>query len=211
MPDAAEQFRRDLLDAVTADAAATRTGNPNAVRVRARRRRRARGLLTVTMVLSIAAGAAATFGLPDRDDPVPDRLANGDVAAPFVLEEGTASDGPWTLVVTEQACIEHTRRSGQGGACGFADPGRLQEASSFRTEDDGEALVVVNGPVPDGASEVTIELADRPPVQVIPVSVDGRLFFSARAPADARITGLVAVDESGEVLDRLEELPPPPP
>ena len=220
MPDAAERLRQDLLDAIAADAAATRTGSPNAVRAQGRRRQRARGLVAATAALAVAAGTAATLVLPLGGDAVPSRLADGGavsssladggMAAPYVLDEGTSSNGPWTLVVTEDDCIEHIRPDGRGGSCDLADPGRLAEASSFLTEDDGEPVVVVSGPIEDGTSKVTIELAGRPPVQVVPVLVDGRSVFSARTPADARITGVVAVDRSGEALARLGELPPPP-
>ncbi len=211
MPDAAEQLRRDLLSAITADVAATRAGDPNAVRARGRRRRQTRGLLAVTTALAVVAGAGATSWVPLRDDVVPIRPANGDEAAPYTLDEGTARDGPWTLVVTTQKCIVHSRRYTEEGACSLDGPGRLQAASSFRTEDDGAPIVVVNGDVQDGTSEVTLELDGRPPVRVAPVPVDGRLYFAARAPADARIAGIVAVDQSGRVLARLGELPSPPP
>ena len=210
MPDATERFRQDLLSAITADAAATPPGHPNAVRARARRRRRTRGLLAATTALAVAAGTAATLALPVRDDAVPSRLAGSGAATPYVLDEGTASNGTWTLVVTEDDCIEHVRVDGRGGSCGLALPGRLAEASSFLTEDDGEPVVVVKGPVEDGTSRVTVELASRPPVEAVPVLVDGRLVFSARTPADARITDVVAVDARGDVLARLGALPPPP-
>jgi hypothetical protein len=210
MPDATEQLRRDLLGAIAADAAATRTGNPNAVRVRGQRRRRARGLLAVTTLLVVAAGAGAALMFPVPDDAVLSRLANGGIAAPVVLDKGRASDGPWTLVVTAQNCIEHTHRYRQEGGCSLAESGRLEDASSFRTEDDGEPILVVNGPLQDGTAKVTISLANRPPVHVTPVAVGGRLYFTARAPADARITGIVAMNASGDVVASLEKVPPPP-
>lgn len=209
-PDAAQRLRRDLADAIAADIAATRTANPDAVRLRGRRRQRARGLLAVTAALAIGVGTAVTLGLAVRDDAVPSTVAAGGAAAPFLLDEGTAADGPWTLVVTEQNCLEHARPRGQGGVCGLDEAGRLQDVSSFRTEDDGQSIVIVNGTVEAGTSKVLIELAGRSAVQTTPVLVDGRLFFSARTPADARITGLVAVDDSGDVLIRVGELPPPP-
>ena len=143
------------------------------------------------------------------DDAVTQRLANGGTATSLVLDEGTASDGPWTLAVTEQNCLERKRRYSEEVACSLVDPGRLQDASSFRTEDDGEPVLVVNGPLQDGTSKVTINLDDRPPVQATPVLVSGRLFFSVRVPVDARINGIVAVDTSGEVVARLGKFPPP--
>lgn len=213
MSDTDDRLRRDLLAAVTADTAATLTGSPDTIRGRARSRRRVRSVLAGTAVLLAAAGTAAAFGLPVRDSPDASQLASGGLAPPVVLDEGTGPDGPWELVVSDENgwCIEHVRPLGRGGACGLADPGRLQEASSFRTEDAGEPVVIVNGPVQDGTATVTIELADRPPVKVAPTLVGGRMFFSARTPADARITAVVAVDDSGTELARLGELPPPPP
>ena len=210
MPDTADQLRRDLLGAIEVDAAATRTGDPDAVRARGRRRQQARGLLVATTVLAVAAGATATLGLPVRDDEVVSRPASSGAAAPFTLDEGNDSSGPWTLVVTEQHCLEHTSRYTTGGMCGLDEAGRLEESSSFRTEDDGEPVVVVNGPVQDGTSAVRIGLAGLPSVDVSPALVDGSLYFSARAPADVRITGLVAMDDEGRVLARREGLPSPP-
>ena len=94
--------------------------------------------------------------------------------------------------------------------CDLDEAGRLDESSSFRTEDEGEPVVVVNGPVQDGTSAVRIELAGRPSLDVSPVLVDGSLYFSARTPADGRITGVVALDDQGRVLARLDGLPSPP-
>lgn len=212
MPDIDDRLRRDLLAAVAADAAATPIGSPDLVRARARRRRQGRGLLAGTAILLVAAGTVAAVGLPVRDGDA-SRLANGGLAPPVVLDEGIASDGPWELVVTDENgwCIEHIRPLGRGGACGLADPGRLQEASSFRTEDDGEPVVIVNGPVQNETVTVTVELADRPPVRVAPTLIGGRLFFSARTPADARVTAVIAQDQNGNDLARLGDLPPPPP
>ena len=115
MPDATDGLRRDLLDAIAADAAATRTGDPDAVRARGRRRRQARGLLVAMTVLAAAGATAATLGLPVRDDVVVDRPADSGATAPFTLDQGRDSSGPWTLVVTEQHCLEHTSRYGAGG------------------------------------------------------------------------------------------------
>ena len=210
MPDAAEELRRDLLAAIAADAATARARPPDAVRARGRRRRRTRRLVAGTTVLAVAT-FAAQVPWPGRDDEAPSRLAGIGAQAPVLLDEGTAADGPWTLVVTEDLCLERTTPSSSGGLCGLANPGRLQESSSFRIEDDGEPVVVVHGPADDGTSVLRVELADRAPVEVTPVLVEGRLFYSARTPADARITDVVALGEDGEVLARLGELPPPPP
>lgn len=159
-------------------------------------------------MLAVAVFAAQAVR-PVRDTETPSRLADAGAQAPVLLDEGTAADGPWTLTVSERLCLEHTRRNGSGGLCDLAEPGRLQESSSFRTEDDGQPLVIVHGPVEDGTAVLRVELADRPPVEVDPVRVEGRLFFSARAPADAQITGVVALGEGGEVLARLGPLPLP--
>ena len=216
MPDAAEQLRRDLLGAIAADAAATRTGSPNAVRAIGRRRQRRRAVVAATAALTVAAGTAAAFGLPVRDSAGPSRMAdggpaNGSATAPYLLDEGTAQDGPWSLVVTEQGCVERRSRYGGEAACSLDGTGRLQDASSFRTEDDGQPVVIVNGAVQDGTSKVEIRLADRASVHTVPVLVDGRLFFSARTSAGVRITEIVAIDRSGGIVARVGALPPPPP
>lgn len=216
MPDATGQLRADLQRAIAADTAITRTGSPTAVRARARRRRRTHGLLAGTVAMAVAAVASVAFVLPTGGSSVPSRLATDDTAdpgvpVPYLLDEGTAADGPWTLVITEQHCIEHTRPRSQGGVCDLDEAGRLQDTTSFRTEDDGTPVVLVNGTVQDGTSLIIIEMAGRPAVQVTPVRVDGRLYFSARTPSDASITGLAAVDDSGGVLARAGGLPPPPP
>lgn len=216
MPDAAEQLRRDLLGAIAADAAATRTGSPNAVRAIGRRRRRRRAVVAAAAALTVAAGTAAALGLPVRDSAGPSRMAdggpaNGSATAPYLLDEGTAQDGPWSLVVTEQGCVERRSRYGGEAACSLDGTGRLQDASSFRTEDDGQPVVIVNGAVQDGTSKVEIRFADRASVPSLPVLVDGRLFFSARTPAGVRITEIVATNRSGGIVARVGALPPPPP
>jgi len=209
MTDTTARLRQDLLDAIAADAASTRPSDSGVVRTLGRRRR-AVGLTVAAAALAVATGVVASAALPARDTATLARPAQVGGTAPFLLDEGTSGSGPWTLVVTDERCIEHGFSNGSRAACpaGDGDDGSVENAFAFTTRDAGTPVVVVSGSLQDGAMRVTIRLADRAPVQAEAVLVDGRPYFAARTPADAHITGIDAVDAEGKVLARAGEILP---
>jgi len=209
MPDTTARLRQDLLDAIAADAASTRPGDPDALRALGRRRRAA-GLTGTAAALAVAAGVVVTAVLPAPETATFARPAQAVGTAPFLLDEGMSASGPWTLVVTDERCVEHDFSNGSRAACpaGQGDEGSVENAGAFLTDDAGTPVVVVCGSLQDGTASVTVRLADRAPVQAAVVLVDGRPYFAARTPVDARITGIDAVNDEGEVLAQAGEILP---
>ena len=211
MPDTTARLRQDLLDAIAADAASTRPGDPGAVRALGRRRRAA-GLTGAAAAVAVAAGVVAAAALPAQDTATFARPAQAGGTAPFLLDGGTSASGPWTLVVTDERCVEHSFSNGSRASCpaGQGDEGGVESAFAFVTTDAGTPVVVVAGSLQEGTASVTLRLADRVPVRAAAVLVDGRSYFAARTPVDARITGIEAVDEEGEIIARAGEILPEP-
>jgi hypothetical protein len=119
------------------------------------------------------------------------------------LGETLASGDDWRIVgrwspFGSSVTYEHPR--GRSGAGGLAQPGELSEAMTFQTPDGDRTYVV--GILPEGAdtvrvlTETQIEVADVRPVLLA-------YFYLASVPGAAGPVTLEAVDEHGEVIDRI--------
>ena len=167
---------------------------------------------------AVAAGAAAAVGvvfaaagatLPWQ----PSEPETASVAAGLrdgVLDAGTDMNGEWRVVVTRDDgwCVKRVAATGQGGACGLATPGRLNEASQFPTYDGDEYVVVLAGPAPPGTNRIVATSSGKTVTATV-TDVQGRLFWTARVPPGDSGTRAVAYDQSGAVIDELIWPPTP--
>lgn len=129
-----------------------------------------------------------------------------------VLDSGVGENGPWRIEATtaDGVCITYNDARCNGGSCQLADPVRLDESSLLSVVDDGEALTVVAGPVPTGATRVTVTTTDGPTTYASIVQLGARTFFHARTPPDTGVRLISAETDDGRTVANVIDLPPPP-
>lgn len=140
------------------------------------------------------------------------------VAGFFATREELASGGSgeerWRLVASwtpQEYCLRLYERDGEGGACAYAIPATLNETTAWLVCRDGEPHTLVGGPVSDRAETVRIDVEGGAPVEARLDRVVRLTFFVAEAPGLHALNEVVAFDENGDVVDRMEHTPYPPP
>ena len=174
-----------------------------------RRQRRLSAVAASAAAVVAVAFAAAGAGLPwQPGEPETASVAGG--LHDGVLDAGVDRNGEWRVVVTRDDgwCVKRVATTGEGGACGLASPGRLDEGSQFPTYDGDEYVVVLAGPAPPGTNRIVVTSSGKTVVATV-TDVDGRLFWTARVPPGDSGTRAVAYDRSGAVIDELAWPPVP--
>jgi hypothetical protein len=197
----AEQIRVDARDVVV----------PPVGRLRSRARRRTAARLAGAALAVLAVGGVGTLvagGLPGGSQ----QGLIADTPAETVLDSGVREDGPWQLVGRREGrCILLITARSEGGACGLADPPRLDEMTVRSLADGGAALTLVAGIAPDGTTDVRVAAAQADAVPARVLQVGGDTYYVVRLPGTTGVRSVVALDEGGRVLDRFDGLTGPPP
>ena len=200
-----DRFRVALRERLEVDRLQTVTPPVGAVLARARRRGRTRAAGAVLAVAAVA-GGVSLVGSPSR----PAQPAGG-LVAEVLLAEGADELGAWRLLGrAAERCLLLVRDTSEGGACGLADPPRLQE-TSVRAVGSGEsAQTLIAGLVPDGAERVVVDPSSG---ELVPAQVrrgGGLRWFVLRLDGVTGVDALTALAGDGAEVDRLEmPLPPP--
>ncbi|MDP8929026.1 MAG: hypothetical protein M3O70_10755 [Actinomycetota bacterium] len=130
------------------------------------------------------------------------------------LARGEGERGPWTVTASWtpwQSCIIRREPNGEGGACGLARPGTLNESTSFLVDDHGEPLTVVAGPVPPETARVEVAVIDGETFHALIQRAGFDRFFVVELPGRRSVADITALDSEGDIVGRLEHGPKPPP
>ncbi len=130
------------------------------------------------------------------------------------LAHGEGQRGPWKVTgswTPWQSCILVTEVTAEGGACGLARPGTLNESTSFLVDDQGDPLTIVAGPVPPDTARIVVTVTDGETFDALIQRAGFDRFFVVELPGRRSVAGITALDGDGDIVGRLEHGPKPPP
>ncbi len=130
------------------------------------------------------------------------------------LAVGDGERGQWKVVASWtpwQSCVRTAEPNSEGGACGFARPGTLNEASAFLVNDEGAPLTVVAGPVPPDTASIEVAVTDGETVHARIQRAGLDRFFVVELPGRRSVWEITALNSDGGIVGRLEHGPMPPP
>ena len=129
------------------------------------------------------------------------------------IASGSGKNGDWRVVASWNFgyCLKRHERNGEGGACGLAQPGTLNESLSWRVFQGDEAYTLVAGPVPPGATSVEVTPTQGDAAGATLTKVLSMTFYVADFPGVQAMKGIQALDDQGHVVEELEHGPLPPP
>ncbi len=131
------------------------------------------------------------------------------------LASGSGKQGGWRVVASWGPggyCVKRLGRRGEGGACGLAAPGTIDQSISWRVFRDRKPYTLVAGPAPPEAQRVVVEPEHGRKIESSGLTTILRMrFYVVEVPDVQRIEAITAVDARGRVVDRLDHAPLPPP
>ena len=155
----------------------------------------ARRTLVLALIVSLAAVALVGWFATRRE-----------------IASGSGKKGEWRVEASWFGgyCLKRYHGSGEGGACGFAQPGTVDESVSWKLFSGNKAITLVAGPVPPDTEQVMITPQDEDPVMADLTKVVGMTFFAAEVPG-VRAVEIAAMNAGGGVIESLRYGPLPPP
>lgn len=129
------------------------------------------------------------------------------------LASGSGPEGDWSIVASwrGQYCIQRYEENAEGGACGLAQPGTLNESISWGVWRGDEARTVVAGAVPAGTHRVEVTPETGEPVEAELSQVFMMTFFVAEVSGIQAIEDIRALEDDGDVVQVHDHAPLLPP
>lgn len=150
----------------------------------------------------------------------------GTVALVFVLTAGVlaaCAGGPHLLTQGEgwrlealsgprlELSVEDDDSSRTSGVSEYTRPVTLDEAVAFSVPRDGDDATLLAGPVDEEARAVRVESVDGEAVDATLDAAHGLTWFWATLPGSQSVSGIIAYDADGDVVDEYTLPPMPPP
>ena len=133
---------------------------------------------------------------------------------PRTVASGGEDDTTWRLRIApvalgQQISLEHAGARGSAGDSGFVRTARLDQTAVWHVGAGDDALTIVAGPTPGGASSVRVTSEELGVGEASLHRVGWRRFHVERLRGHVEVTELVAIGTSGQVLEVMTDPPAP--
>ena len=133
---------------------------------------------------------------------------------PRTVASGGEDDATWRLRIAPvafgpQISLEQGGAKGSAGDSGFVLTARLDQTAVWHVGAGDDALTIVAGPTPGGASSVRVTSEDLGVGESSLNRVGWRRFHVERLRGHVEVTELVAIGSNGQVLEVLTDPPAP--